>query len=445
MKHQNAWIYKQDQLTMEPSMGILLAVAVAFIVGGLLVSGLGILAIGICVYICLEYDVDSILDMLMLILPLSPVFKLGGISGFACYNILLLVATFKILVTCNMTFLFPDTTCFLLLMYIVCGIKNADITAVIRFAVQMIICMQVLNEPVLRNRMNFQRKNIMMAIGVVLSSCIGVMHDYFPGVRRLYLEYGTRIKLGSGIYFSRFMGVETNPNMYTVLISVCIAVYFVYYIAGRMRKTDWLLVMALIIFGLMTVSMSFILTLGITVGIAFLMACRRKPNLVFYAVPIAVISLVILSSTSIGRNILETILFRFENQLSDDSGVDTLTTGRSDYWLQYIDYFARHPMKTIIGAGLDANLDGLPNSHNYYLETVYYLGIIGTILYIISLVSIFSPRRYTNRKTEFYMILPFLCIFIRGMARNLICEEKLMMIYLLSTFAAYDVQMGTET
>lgn len=443
MNVNHTWIAQQNRLTMKPGFGFLLTAAAISIVGGLLVSSLSLVALGICIYICFVYDVDGILDMLMFILPISPIFKLGGVSGFACYNILLLVAFFQLMVMCGMSFFFPSTECLLFLLYVLFGLGRADITAVIRFVVQMIICMQVLGEPALRKKINFKRKNTMLAIGIVISSFAGVLHDFFPGLRRLYLEYGSTIKLGSGVYFNRFMGVEMNPNMYTVLLSVSIAVYCVYFIIGRMQKMDWILLVALIVFGLMTVSMSFILTLGMTAGVALMIVCRRNPSLVLYIVPAVMIGAVILMGTSLGQSVLGTIMFRFENQMSSESGLDALTTGRSDFWMQYIDYFLTHPFKTLIGAGLNANLDGLPNSHNYYLETVYYFGLIGTFLYISSLFSIFSPRNYTKQKPELYVLMPFICILIRGMARNLICEEKLLLAYMLSTFAAYDAHMGT--
>jgi O-antigen ligase len=105
--------------------------------------------------------------------------------------------------------------------------------------------------------------------------------------------------------------------------------------------------------------------------------------------------------------VYQNIQFRFEN--SD------LTTGRSDLFVDYMNFMGNHPEKMIFGLGLQytnlkAGLETVPR--NAFLETYVCLGIVGLIAAICLVCNLFYlfRRRYilvNQRKPKFLNYIPF--------------------------------------
>ena len=60
------------------------------------------------------------------------------------------------------------------------------------------------------------------------------------------------------------------------------------------------------------------------------------------------------------------------------------------------------------------------------------------MLYAFTYADIYSPSKYTSRKCSLYQQLPLLMLLIRGMARCLICEEKMLCIFMIYSLSAID-------
>lgn len=416
-----------------------LTVITGLIVLGLLVPPLNLGALGICAWmIVFECGMDHILDLAFFLLPFSPIFKLD-LKGFAFFNIIIILILFRILLYKGFSFAFPNLMPVILIGYYLVGIRNANITDCIRLISQMLIAMSILTIPNLQNEISIKRKNTMLSIGIIGSSVVALLRGVFPRLHR-YLGTPARIKLGTLTYFNRFQGVEQNTNMYTVLISIALAVFMVYFVQDRLTRVDWILAGALCVFGAMTVSMSFILSLGIMILFTMVMVARHNPKMMGTALFIGLLLILITPLALEKSDIVSAIRFRLDCATAKSPNVADITSGRTEIWGWYLDYFVKNPLSFLFGRGIGAKIALKRPSHNYYLETVYYLGLLGSAIYILAHYAVFSPSRYCRGKISMYLHMPLIMLLIRGMARNLICEEKLMFIYLLYTLTAIEAQ-----
>lgn len=420
-----------------------LSVITILIVMGLRISVLNLAALILCAWmILIERDLDHIFDLLFFLTPLSPIFKLD-LDGFALFNFITIMVLLRILIANGFTFIFAGASSFLIIIYVLAGIRNADVPSCIRFICQLLIGAIVMGDPQFRNGLSVKRKNTMLALGIIASSVVALMRDSFPKLDLYLFEMESTIKLGQGSYYYRFMGVETNSNMYTVLLSISLAVFAVYLIKGKAEKLDLPLILILIVFGCMTVSMSFVLSVIMLAGLSIFLLAKKNPSILIYALIIGVVAGVVLFGIFGDSEAVQTILFRFQNNSSDSADMSSITTGRSDIWKYYLDYFLQHPWVTLIGKGLNSQLP-YKAPHNYYIETIYYLGIVGGMLYVCALAQIYGPSQYTGRRCELYQHLPLLMLLVRGMARCLICEEKMLCIFLIYALCAIDTSDSTE-
>lgn len=404
---------------------------------GLRIPVLNLAALALCTWVIIfERSLDHIFDWLFYLVPFSPIFKIG-LSGFALFNFVTIMVLFRLVMANDFAFSIPSASTFVMIIYILAGIMSAGIPDCIRFICQLLIGAIVMINPAFRNSLSIKRKNTMLASGILVSSLIASMRDFFPQLKSFYEYYGTTIRLAPGVHYARFMGLEMNPNMYTVLTSVSLAVFIVYLVNGRLKKFDIVLMGGIGIYGALTVSMSFIVSIIGIVGIAFIPLSRRNPRLATYTVVVGILGGIVFLVLFGDSDMVQTILFRFQEGLSDSADLSSVTTGRSDIWLEYLEYFWNHPFVALFGKGLNAKLP-MHAPHNYYIETIYYLGIVGGILYIFTLADVYAPSKYIGRRCEFYQQIPLFMLLIRGIARCLICEEKMMFIFLIYSLTVID-------
>lgn len=412
-------------------LGILLIGLVA----GLMIPYANLAVLGLCVWMVLfEQDYDGVLDLAFFLLPLSPVFKLG-LHGFALYNLVWLLLLLRLLWENGFRFHFPNAAPALLIFYLLAGFQTANPADCIRLICQMLVCMEVLADAQIRLSLNTKRKNTMLALGIVSSSGIALCKDAFPRLAA-WLGEGDSILLPGGMVSYRFMGLEQNPNMYTVLLSVSLAVYCVYMLQKNVNWFDLVLMGCICLLGTMTISLSFVVTLAVTLVLTGIFAWEQNRVALRVLLAMAVLLGVLVGIYAQKLRFLAAMVIRVQRAAASTGDLSNMTTGRWEIWMHYLAYFRDHPIASLLGHGLGAAGMPEPHAHSYYLEMVYYLGYLGTAVYLSALWSVFTPSQYAQKKTRWYRHLPLLVLLIRGSARNLICEEKLMPMYLLYTLTA---------
>lgn len=420
-----------------------LAAITLLIIAGLIVPVLNLVALGICAWIIVfERGIDHIFDLLYYLLAISPIFKIS-LTGFALFNIITILVVARMMLETRFAFIFPNIMPIILLCYVFAGIKSAEMADIIRMVCQTVTVCTLLSLPEMRNSITVKRKNTMLSLGIIVSSAVALMKGSFPRLAG-YLSNMATIKLGAGSYYYRFMGVEINANAYTILLSIALAVYLEYLIVGRMNVIDMIIAGTVLLFGCMTVSKSFIVSLVGIAAVAAVEMANRNPKIFAAAVVVGVAGGVAAAAIFGSGDAFRTILHRFAEDFSKGVNLSSMTTGRTDIWMLYFDYFIVNPFVTIFGLGLNAKLPFRP-PHNFYIESVAYLGLLGSLIYVMATYAIYAPSRYCKGKCKLYQQLPLIMLLLRGMARCLMCEEKLMFIYLIYTMSAIDTEIAEGT
>jgi len=174
---------------------------------------------------------------------------------------------------------------------------------------------------------------------------------------------------------SRFSGLAFDSNFYA-LSNYTIIAYLLFGVK-KLTPLRGVLILFLLISGVMTISKSFFLVIGVL--LLFYIAkniSRIKHFLVF--VVVAIVGMWIFSSISnkLGYDAIEMVLSRFVKggSLADN------TTGRTDIWKYYIELFNANGIKKwFFGFGFNANVDHA--AHNTFIEFLYHYGFVGLILW----------------------------------------------------------------
>ncbi len=280
--------------------------------------------------------------------------------------------------------------------------------------VTMVCGFAMLRESTESDEYDYQHVLYAFCFGIIVSSCIGLFRDQLPIIQSFSREIAHRIDVGE--YAERFVGLSENPNYYTMDISVAMGCLVSTICTSKMKPIYMILFAVLAVFGLMSVSKSFLLVLVVMVVILLLNSLRSGGTTFFklsFALIVAGVCILIFA-----REAVDTYVFRLSNEVTDD--ISSLTTGRTDIWIFYIKVILKDFRILFFGAGLGEIIDhGL---HNTYLEMFFYIGIVGVASYFFLLKSSIVIKRFP-RNILYY--IPLLILLIRFMGIGMFVLDSL--------------------
>lgn len=250
--------------------------------------------------------------------------------------------------------------------------------------------------------------------GIIISSCIGLFREQLPIIESFSQD--ELHKVGSDEYAARFVGLNVNPNYYTMDISVVLGCLVTTMCTQKMKPIYMILFAVMAVFGLMSVSKSFLLVLAVMIVILLLNSLRRGGTgffkLSFVLILVGVLILVFAEDS------VETYILR----LNEDSGSDlsSVTTGRFDIWMLYIKTILKDFKILFFGEGLGQRLE--KGSHNTYIEMIYHIGLIGSALYLFVLKSSVAIKKFP-RNILYY--IPLLVLLIRFVGISMFMQDSI--------------------
>lgn len=191
---------------------------------------------------------------------------------------------------------------------------------------------------------------------------------------------------------SRFAGLYQDPNYYSVNLLSALCLIVILYYRGRTSVAFCGLSAAVILyFGTLTYSKSFILILSIPLFM-FLYANHRIGRYDVQVISVALIAAGIMLILLINPDYISNMVRRVETK-------DSITTGRSDTWLYYIDLIYHRPDIMLFGIGIGGALpEGIHAPHSSYIDMIYYLGIFGSIFLLAAIVSSHAQYKHVKKK-----------------------------------------------
>lgn len=219
---------------------------------------------------------------------------------------------------------------------------------------------------------NIKKMSVFYIIGIIVTSSLSAL-EIIPNL----INYiGSKEMHIDGEAVARFAGMYADPNYYSInlIIALCLIVILNHKkLIGVIPSVG--LSALLVFFAGMTTSKSAFLML--LLPLCFLMYSKLKKRnylvfLVIVALGFVTVNLLFSGKIEIFNNVL--------SRIDNASDVNSLTTGRSNIWISYCEYFWDNPLPTLLGSGFGAQLVNGRAAHNTYIDLVHYLGIIGTTL-----------------------------------------------------------------
>lgn len=230
--------------------------------------------------------------------------------------------------------------------------------------------------------------------GMLLSSFVALFADRIPG----FYDFVRRIEGGDSKQIEeRFTGLNGDPNYYSVNIVLAFSLLFSFYYKKDISKIlFWGLFGALSYFGLLTYSKSFLLMFAFICVILLWLTFKTQDALGFGLMLSMGACMIVLAlkEGSVVNLTLERLLSA--NDLSE------LTTNRSTIWKNYVKYLLGSPKVLLFGDGLalsganGAGVEGA-NAHNAYIDVVYRIGFVGTILLVFCFITCFKKSKLKNK------------------------------------------------
>lgn len=339
---------------------------------------------------------DSIC-LLMFLMPFASIFKASPTSQSFFTYLLLFYVLWCLFKKRRINASFLRHFVFLLVFLVSQMLISVNILRTVKFVANILFIYYVVNGNTHKDN---KRIYLYYILGIIMSSAVAAF-GLIPDLSK-YVE----IKALSQYYDNlvRFTGLYGDPNYYSinVIISLCLTV-ILYHKKQLGTVLTLLFAAALVTFAIMTYSKSAFLMLLLPLLLLLYSQVRKRKYFVFALLFLAAI---ILLSRVLARRIdaFDVVLSRL---FGDNGG--SLTTGRDTIWENYIGYFSKSWWTVIVGGGFNAALVNEHAAHNTYIDLIYYLGLVGTILLGGVFYAIIKPAP-NPEKTNFLNYSIWLCL-----------------------------------
>ena len=353
--------------------------------GGLLVSNHIFLVVAGCTVLVSAFSkIDTAYYHLFFLLPFSTIFKISpeATSLFAY----LMIATGAILLIRKKSIHTVLTVLLMLfVIYAIIGMRE-NYTTVVKIVAGMILLYVFVTST---SPENFKNHILSFGLGMMGSSVIGTMKDtwgrltiYFSDIDYVYVD---------GVRFLRFSGLNYDPNYYSIgVITVAFLCLRLFFNKEGNRLLLGSLIASLVVFGFISYSKMFLFAI-LFLGVIFMFYRMKSPKqflITFVSVPV-IGGLFYWWANDSGY--LSIILERFSG--------DDISTGRFDIWREYLEYIWSSPMTLLFGDGLGSPYYLSHGPHNAYIELIFFLGIVGGAIFVLTVAYIIRITKFVERRT----------------------------------------------
>lgn len=343
--------------------------------------------------------------------PFANIFKLGpdSMSFLTICEIILLVAVFaEMLIKSRfirgrvLVLIYALT---FTVLHIILFSSEIDYLSIIKLVVRVLLVACYLKTDISKEERETSIKMIAycLSVSMLLMMILSQIESYMATVSD-YLRVVEYDSVGSLI---RNGGLLDDPNYCSLAIMVSIAFITVLYYYRKVRFEYWLLVVPLYLLGFTTYSKSYFLTSSAFIILLILLVLFPKHKLLAIVLSIAAV-FAVLAILSGQITVINKILLRFTAQ--------EVTTGRDQLNHTYINYIFGDMKTLFFGEGFDAEaISGSNNVHNLYIEMLFKLGIIGSLFFVVTVISCFT-RKTTKCKVVNYIPLIIVAVMYMALA-----------------------------
>ncbi len=245
----------------------------------------------------------------------------------------------------------------------------------------------------LNKNASFERYVLSYAFGLAFSGFVALLGRWIPQVQQQIQSMGETYTLYENNHlYTRFSGLDIDPNYFSLQVLVAIALLLV--VAGYKKQLlkESVLILALALMGLHTLSKMFLLMLiVILIYVCIVYITSRYRSVMKY---IFALTVIILAAMPFG--LLDFIIVTIARFSEQGGTVVSVTTGRSSLWLAYLHEIIANPRIFLMGNGIGTGfLEGYA-AHNMYLSYWYFTGLLGIVALLVFVAYSYNHLKKTT-------------------------------------------------
>lgn len=317
------------------------------------------------------------------------------ISG---YSLLVVLSSFYILLSILTLFLQKQgiskrllLTYFLFAFYTVAVtiVSGGNLIAVLGFVLNYSVLFCAILT--LDDKAYFRRYTYIYASGLLAASIVRLISYSIPEINH-FIESMTivnTVKTMNSIS-TRFTGLDLDPNYFSLQVLIAMACLLVLFnLDGKKEKKSIVLLVILAFFGILTYSKMFIITLIVFIMMTFVVFIR---NNVKTAIKFSSFIVIICGGALyfFYEKLFEIYWIRF---FGSGISTDAITTGRVSSWSLFVNEILQNTKVFVLGAGFGTSFAKVKMAHTMYLSTPYYIGLIGIVLSVLYISSLYKVLR----------------------------------------------------
>lgn len=197
----------------------------------------------------------------------------------------------------------------------------------------------------------------------------------------------------------RYSGLNGDPNFYSVNVITALLLLLILHSEKKLPTGLAACIAAILVFcAVNTYSKSVLLMMVFPVAL-FLYLNHRDQKAV---TQMLLIGALVIFAINLAAGRVSALSVVFDRFASGGTDLDSLTTGRTRLWRDYLQYYAEHPVSTLFGFGLGAELKIIfAGSHNIYIDLIYFVGVIGELWLFVIVDAISRERRDLSVRKSF--------------------------------------------
>lgn len=206
--------------------------------------------------------------------------------------------------------------------------------------------------------------------------------------------------------FARFEALLIHTNVFAMYCEVILALMLYRIVKKDVNYFDYILVGLLAIISIFTFSKMYYIILFAILIVYFviLFIQNKKKATIITSVLIGGILIISIFKFEYIQLMFHRFFDNFSLSNSLEDNLNSITTYRYGLWKEYITAIFSNPLIFIFGKGLGAKPISTLSAHNAYISMFYQLGLIGTTLFISSLIKLIKYN--SNKKFDKALIIP---------------------------------------
>ncbi len=394
-------VIKQNKHIYLTVVLILALIAVSIVSSNLF----AILALAVAAVAVIFFRPSEVIVVLFALMPFANIFKFSP-ESMSLFTVIELFALLVFIFKCPKMKATAFVSVFALLAYIfLLSINNLQILTIIKVIAGFML---IYFATIYIKKDDVRNIAYLLTISIALMLLLCQLPGYFKYVENYLSDLNYYIdSSGQASEMLRNSGFLGDPNYCAVLIIVSLSLLCVLYYYKHIGAEFWVFSAILIPLGFLTYSKSYFLCIVMLVVLLILFVLFPKHK------GWAIISLicvgVVLSLALSGKiEVFNMILLRF-------SGNFDFTTGRGILNQQYLSYIFENTKVLLLGEGIcvDRYVGAHNNVHNIYIELFFKMGIIGSIIYLVTLAFVFNKMgTVKTQKRKFVEYMPALFVAV---------------------------------